>query len=254
MQFQVLGSAGCIGGGQRSSAFLVGQLILIDAGSGLGALRQAKLEKINHVFVSHSHIDHVALLPLLCDATLEHRREPVTVHGTAATLEALSTHIFNWHISPDFRVLPSVKKPTLRFSTLLPGEPVRVDGCVITAIPVEHAIPTVAFHVASATGSLVVATDMGISDGFWPIVNKIENLRYLLIEVSFQNARIELCRAAGHLCPSLLEQELSRLGQSAEVCIVHVKPTAMVEVKKEVAALDIGRSLRFLVDGDILEV
>lgn len=253
MQFRVLGSVGCIGSKQLTSSYLVGESILIDAGTGLGVLEQKALEKIDHVFVSHSHMDHIALLPLLADATLESRRQPITVHGTEATLEALSNHIFNWHVAPDFRVLPSMDKPTLRFSPLQAGVPVQVDGCSVTAIPVEHSIPTVAFQVDCGDGSVVLATDMGVSDGFWPVVNEIDNLRYLLLDASFENARIDLCRTSGHLCPSLLKQELKRFRGPGEVCVVHVKPSAMIAVQQEIAALETDRPLRFLLDGDTLE-
>jgi len=253
MQFRVLGSTGCIGGKELSSAYLVDQSILIDAGTGLGSLGQQALEKIDHVFLSHSHMDHIALLPLLADATLESRRQPITVHATEPTLDALSRHIFNWRIAPDFRVLPSRDQPTLRFSPLQAGTPVQVDGCTITAIPVDHSIPTVAFHVDGGNGSLVLASDTGVSDGLWPVVNGIANLRYLLIEAAFENARIDLCRTSGHLCPSLLEQELKRFHGPGDVCIVHVKPTAMAKVRQEVAAFDMDQTPRFLQDGDILE-
>ena len=253
MGFRVLGSAGCIGGGELTSAYLVGESILLDAGTGLSSLDQAALDKIDHVFLSHTHMDHIALLPLLADATLDHRRHPITVHGTEATLATLSEHIFNWHVSPDFRVLPTAENPTLEFSPLQIGVPVQVDGCAITALPVVHSIPTVAFQIDSGAASVVLATDMGGSDDFWSAVNQIGNLRYVLIETAFDNARIDLCRVSGHLCPSLLEQELAHLQLPAEICIVHVKPAAMAQVRQEINALSGERTYRFLEDGDILE-
>ncbi|MBL6959139.1 MAG: 3',5'-cyclic-nucleotide phosphodiesterase [Rhodospirillales bacterium] len=252
MRFQILGSAGCIGSDQKTTSFLIDNDMLIDAGTGLGVLPQEALNGINHVFLSHAHMDHVALLPMLLDATLSKRQTPVTVYGIEPTLTALSEHVFNWMIAPDFRRIPTPENPVVRFSVIKPGEAAVVDGRRITAIPVEHSIPAVAYHLDSGDGSLVVATDMTVSDGLWPAVNAIDNLSYLLIETAFQDARRELCEISGHLCPSMLAEELQRLDRPTQVYITHIKPTARENIEREIAELDTGFNIRFLADGDVL--
>ncbi len=252
MRFRVLGCAGSIAEGGHTTSFLVDDDIAIDAGTGLGTLSLDALAAIDHVFLSHSHVDHVGLLPMLVDSTLGRRREPIVVHAAQPTLEAVSAHVFNWKISPDFRDIDAQGHPAVRFSVLEPGRPVRLGGRTLTAIPVEHSVPTVAYRVDGGNGSLVVAPDMTVSDAFWPAVNAIADLRYLLIETAFQDARLDLCRLSGHLCPSLLDQELRRLERPAEVCIVHMKASAAAQIRREIAALERGRAIRFLADGDVL--
>lgn len=252
MRFRVLGCAGSIAGNQHTTSFLVDDAIAIDAGTGLGTLPLDALAAIDHIFLSHSHMDHVASLPMLVDSTLGRRRQPIVVHAAQPTLEAISAHVFNWKISPDFRDIDAQGHPAVRFSVLEPGQPIRIGGRTLTAIPVEHSIPTVAYRVDGGDGSLVVASDMTVSDAFWPVVNAIADLRYLLIETAFQDARLDLCRLSGHLCPSLLEQELRRFERPAEVCIVHMKPSAAAQIRREIAALEHGRTIRFLADGDVL--
>jgi ribonuclease BN (tRNA processing enzyme) len=254
MRFRVLGCAGSIAGNRHTTSFLVDDDIVIDAGTGLGTLPLEALSRIDHVFLSHSHMDHVALLPMLVDSTLTLRRNPIVVHGIERTLKVLSAHVFNWKVSPDFREIRVEGHAAARFSEIEPMTPVDIGGRGLTAIPVVHSVPTVAYRVQGGAGSLVVATDMTVSDAFWPAVNAIPDLRYLLIETAFQDARLDLCRASGHLCPSLLRTELRRLERPAEIFIVHMKPSAAAQIRREIAALDLGREVRFLADGDVLEL
>ncbi len=254
MQFKTLGCGGCIGGDQATTSFLVGDSVLIDAGTGLASLAQDDLNKIDHVFLSHSHMDHVALLPMLLDAALSKRDTPVRVYGIKETLDAISEHIFNWKISPDFRAIPSIENPAVVFCEITPGTPTTVAGCSISAIPVEHSIPAVAYHVKNGECSLVVATDMSGGDIFWKTVNTISNLRYLLIETAFQNARIDLCKCSGHLCPSLLDAELRNLKQPAEIFIVHMKPSAEPHIRQEIRDTASLPHVQFLTDGDIFDI
>jgi len=43
----------------------------------------------------------------------------------------------------------------------------------------------------------------------WAAVNKISNLKYLIIETAFCNKERELAVISKHLCPSLLAEELA---------------------------------------------
>ena len=68
MRLRVLGCSGGIGGRHlRTTSFLVDSDILIDAGTGVGDLTLAELSQIDHIFITHSHLDHVASIPFLVD-------------------------------------------------------------------------------------------------------------------------------------------------------------------------------------------
>lgn len=253
MRFRVLGCSGSIGDNHHTTSFLIDEDILLDAGSGLGTLSLEALSKIDHVFLSHSHMDHIALLPMLVDATLSLRDKPIVVYGTEPTLDALSDHVFNWKVYPDFRKISSLGHAAIKFSVIEPGMPVTLGSRHLCAIPVVHSVPTVGYHLSSGNGSLVVSTDMTVSDAFWPIVNAIDDLRYLLIETAFQESRLDLCEISGHLCPSLLGEELRKLERPVEIFIVHMKPSAKRQIQREIAALDVSFEVRFLADGDVLD-
>ena len=70
MNFQVLGCSGAIAAGCRTTAFLVDDDMLIDAGTGVGDLSLDALARIDHILISHSHLDHVLAIGLLADTVL----------------------------------------------------------------------------------------------------------------------------------------------------------------------------------------
>ena len=87
MRIRILGCSGGIGAGARTSAMLVDDDVLIDAGTGIGDLALAELQPIRHVFLTHAHLDHIAGLPLLVDTVFDEGFEtPVTVYARAETL------------------------------------------------------------------------------------------------------------------------------------------------------------------------
>lgn len=68
MKVRVLGCSGAIAQGCRTTSFLIEGRVLIDAGTGVGDLTLEEMRQIDHVLLTHSHLDHVAALPLMLDA------------------------------------------------------------------------------------------------------------------------------------------------------------------------------------------
>lgn len=225
MNLRVLGCAGGIGGRHlRTTTFLVDQDILIDAGTGLGDLSLAELSLIDHIFVTHSHLDHVTSIPFLVDTVGAMRDRPVTVYALAGTIEILKNHLFNWSIWPDFSEIPTPAAPFLRYKEVKIGEAVVLGGRRITPLPAVHTVPAVGYHLDSGAGSLVFSGDTGPNDALWKLVNQIRNLKYLIIETAFSNKERQLAEVSKHLCPDMLAEELSKLERSAEIYVTHLKP------------------------------
>ena len=225
MKLRILGCSGGIGGRHlRTTSMLVDNDILIDAGTGVGDVSLAELMLIDHIFITHSHLDHVCSIPFLVDTVGGMRNKPLTVHAIAPTLEIIRNHIFNWSIWPDFTQIPTPSKPFMNYKEIQLGETVELKGRKITSLPANHVAPAVGFQVDSGQASLVFTGDTTTYDPLWKIVNKITNLRYLIIETAFCNRERELAIAAKHFCPSLLAEELTKLERSAEIFITHLKP------------------------------
>lgn len=224
MKLRILGCSGGIGGNLRTTSLLLDHDVLIDAGTGVGDLSLAEMCAVNHIFVTHSHLDHIACLPLLVDSVGFMREQPLIIHATDETLAILQQHVFNWEIWPDFAEIPNLHQPLLRYERIVLGETWALDGRKITALPVNHVVPAVGFQIDSGKASLVFSGDTTSCDALWDAVNRIQNLEYLIIETAFSNAELELAVISKHLCPSLLGGELSKLKLNPEIYITHLKP------------------------------
>ncbi len=224
MKLRILGCSGGIGSGAQTTAMLLDDDILIDAGTGVGALTLDEMIKIDHVFVTHAHLDHVACIPFLVDTVGAMRNQPVIVHATQATLEILQTHLFNWQLWPDFTKIPDAQSPYMRYESLLLGNTITLNGREITPLPANHTVPTVGYQLDSGQASLIFTGDTTINHALWPIANQIGNLKYLIIESAFCDQKKDIAMRSKHLCPSLLAEELEKFERNAEIFISHLKP------------------------------
>ncbi len=233
---------------------LVDHDILIDGGTGVGDLSLAELALIDHVFVTHSHLDHIACIPLMVDTVGEMRNRPLTLHATKATLEIIRSHIFNWSIWPDFSEIPDAENPFLRYRQIRLGQATEIAGRRIVAVPANHTVPAVGYHLDSGQGSLVFSGDTTSNDALWKVVNKIRNLRYLIIETAFSNRERQLATVSKHLCPSMLAEELMKLQHNPEIYITHLKP-GQIELTMQEIEEGIGEfKPRMLQNNQVFEI
>jgi ribonuclease BN (tRNA processing enzyme) len=252
MKLTVLGCSGGIGSGRHTTSLLVDDDVLIDAGSGVTTLDFEQLVKIDHVFLTHAHLDHVLSLPLLLDSVGDLRGAPVTVHALPEVLDVLARHLFNWQLWPDFREIPSKEAPWLRFEALSLGESFTLDGRAFRPLPANHVVPACAMHVSTAAGSLVFSGDTTHSDALVAALNAIPDLRHLIIETSFENALVEIARASKHHWPDSLAAELKLLTVAPEVWITHLKPGNESAIMNELREAAPGWGVEALMQGQVI--
>lgn len=77
MQITVLGCSAGLGAPRRTTSLPLNRHTLIDAGSGVGDLDLAQLLAIRQVLLTHAHLDHCCLLPMLADAGVGKRTGPL---------------------------------------------------------------------------------------------------------------------------------------------------------------------------------
>lgn len=234
MRVTVLGCDGSISGNLRTTCYRVDDDILIDAGTGAGDLTLEQATAINTVFLTHSHLDHCAMLPMLADAAGRFRDMPLTVYALPETIAALREHMFNGKLWPDYTALPTPERSYLRFKAIAPGESVMLNGRRIAALPARHAVPAVAYQVDSRAASWVYSGDTAFCAEFWEALNRISNLKYLLVEATFPNRNSAGAARSGHLTAELLAQGLRLLHRPAELFIVHIEAGREDETLREV--------------------
>jgi ribonuclease BN (tRNA processing enzyme) len=263
MKVRVLGCSGAIAKDCRTTSFLIDDNILIDAGTGVGDLTLDEMRQIDHVFLTHSHLDHIAALPLMLDAVSSLRDAPVEVHALPATISALQAHVFNNVIWPDFGSIPSAAQPFLRYSQISVGQRLSFGKRVLEVLPAVHTVPAVGYAVLGNTGWWVFTGDTERNSAFWSWINAMPVCQ-LVVETAFSNRECALAAKSLHLSPTTLAQELSqlRVDRRFPIYITHTKPSETDLIMNEIRQFDTGAAageasahdIRWLKAGDLFDV
>jgi ribonuclease BN (tRNA processing enzyme) len=254
----VLGCSGAIAAGCRTTAFLLDEDVLVDAGTGVGDMALDALTRIDHILISHSHLDHVLSIGLLADSVMRARRAqgraPIRVHALPETLTALRQHIFNGVIWPDFTRLPSAEHPALEFMPFAVGDRLRLAGKTIEVLPASHTVPAVGFGVdGGAAGWWIYTGDTGPNPALWKRLRG-EKVAHLVIETAFSDEERQLAYISRHLCPAALSHELAQLEGAVEVHVTHIKPGEIDAVMAGIARHATPHRVRALEAGQRIAV
>ena len=248
MKYHVLGCSGGVGPGFQLPSFLVDDCLLIDTGSVATTLDDSQQARIDHVLLTHSHLDHTGGLPLLADNIFGMRATPVQVHGIAPTLDSLRRNLLNDVLWPDFTRIPSSAFPTLLYREIPEESPFELAGFSIRAIRLNHAVECVAYFIETRAGTLLHIGDTGPTDAVWRHAREVPRLLGVCVETTFPNRLQEVADVSGHLTPQSLETELAKLDRDVPVYIYHLKPRFRAEILVELKRLR-RRALHTLEEG-----
>ena len=257
MQLRVLGCSGGIGQHLRTSSYLIDDDILLDAGTGVGDMSLDDMRKLKHIFITHSHMDHIASIPLLVDTLFSdlNEQQPLIVHAQKETIDTFKKHIFNWEIWPDFTELPNKHEPVITFRSMKPGDIIDIEGRSIEMIPANHTVPAVSYAVKADDSVLVYSGDTTTNDSLWQVLNQYDHVDLMIIETAFANHDLELAKLAHHYCPSLLADDLKKLKHNPKIGISHLKPGEEKTIMDECrAAIEPHRELHQLSSNDLFQI
>lgn len=239
MKVRVLGCSGAIAKGCRTTSFMIDGDLLVDAGTGVGDLTLDQMRGIRHVLLTHSHLDHVAALPLMIDAVASGMAGPIEVYALGGTIAALQDHVFNDVIWPDFTRIPSPQAPFVQFREIAIGQVLQLGGKRIEVLPALHTVPAVGYSVSSGQGCWVFTGDTGPNPAFWDRLKQID-VALLVIETAFSNRETELAERSLHLSPQTLSHELEGIAADRRfpIYITHTKPAETDLIMSEIQRFD----------------
>lgn len=254
MNLRVLGCSGSDLPGHNLTSFLVNDTILLDAGSVTSSLDLAAQAKLEHIFVTHSHLDHIKDILFLADNLIEFfatkSRPPLQIHGLPEVLDAIATHLLNDTIWPDFTVIPQ-DSPVLTYAPMTPGIPVGIGNISVAASPVNHAKAASGFVLWTDDGAhnLAYTGDTGPCDAWWEYCNNLPfPLKNLITEASFPSAMETLALASRHMTPKLLREALDKLTGNPDIYIYHMKAPFSAQIQEELSEALAGRAYHLLRD------
>ncbi len=244
MRVQLLPSTfdadGRAGPEQRLTCYVIDDRVAIDAGSLALAITDGQRDAVRDVVVTHPHMDHVATLPILIDDLFARLTEPLRVHSTGEIIDMLRGNVFDGALYPRFHELSNEHGPVMEFRAFETGRPFGVAHLTVTAVPVEHTVPTVGLVVSDGAATVAFSSDTHATTEFWRALDREPRLDALFVEASFPDSMSELAQVSGHLTPSTLAAELGKLSRTPrDILAVHLKPSFRATVVAELAALDI---------------
>ncbi len=237
MDIRILGAHNCESLTSSCVCFLIDNTLAIDAGGLTSRLSVQEQQEINAIVITHQHFDHIRDIPGIalnlfrCGASIQ-------VYSTAMACDIIETHLLNGRVYPKFQKIPEAK-PTVRFNTIEPLEPQRIDGYHILAVPVNHFGTAVGYQVSDKQGNVMFYTGdtgPGLSDCWRHISPQL-----LLIDVTLPNDYEEFAKQTGHLTPNLLEQELISFrelkGYLPQVIAIHMDTSLETKTREEISAV-----------------
>jgi cAMP phosphodiesterase len=222
---------------QYLTSYVVDGRVAFDAGC-LGFVGEpAQQALIKHVVLSHTHLDHIASLPIFLENVYDARPDCVTVYGSRAVLDCLQHDFFNGRVWPDFIALSPPHAPLLKLQELEAGRAFEVEGLHITPVPVSHTVPTLGFVIEGPNGAVIIVSDTGPTEEIWRAANSTPCLKGIFLEVAFPDPLARLADLSKHLTPRTFAAELRKLQVPARIIAVHLKARFQAEVLQELECL-----------------
>jgi ribonuclease BN (tRNA processing enzyme) len=234
MRVQVLPAGPCPG--HALTGLLIDGVLAVDAGP-LGVFGPVDEQaRVADVLLTHSHIDHVAGLPVFLDNVYRVCPDCPTVHAQPETLHALQSDLFNDRLMPDFIGMSRTMSPFVKVSEVHPPRPFAVGRYAVTPLPVKHTVPTVGYLIDDREAAVAVVTDtLPVPDVFEPLA-RWPRLRAVFLECSFPRRLADLAALTHHHATDDFLAAARRLPADVPVYAIHIKPRFWDEVTAELRA------------------
>ena len=249
MRLKVLGAYGALDATHNLTGYLIDDRIAVDAGTITSKLTLAQQARIETIFITHAHADHIRDLPHLILNRFHFDAPPLTIVAGTAVMANLASHVFNNEVWPDFEkfVSPTSGKPAIKYVPLKNGKTTMFGDVAFTAVEVDHSVAASGVIVEMPGQAIVFTGDTGPTKEIWKRANKMTNVVALITEASFPNDYHQLAIDSGHLSPEMLGLELAKIEADAPVYASHRKRPYERKIESEIKNIR-DRRARILVE------
>lgn len=251
MKLKILGGHGGVTRGHAATSFLIDDSLLLDAGSVAETLSIEEQAKIDHILISHSHLDHIKDLAFLCDNCFGIKNIPFQVYTHQTVKNIIMSHLFNDTVWPDFTALPTKENPTIEFHSLTPELPFILERYKIIPVKVQHPNDAMGYIIDDGKSAILFTVDTASTDRIWEVAKTVKNLKAIVTEVSFPNSLSKVAMASDHHTPATLKLELEKMPKDIPVILTHLKPNFRDELSAEISALKEPRLRLLERDGEV---
>ena len=240
---------------QHLLTIVVDDVVAFDAGCLAFSCSDLQRDQVRDIVLSHTHLDHIAGLPLFIDDLFATTKEPITIHATGEMIETLEEHIFNWSIYPRFSELQNSHGDVVRYRVIETGSRFDVKHLSIQSVAVNHKVTASGYIVSDGSVAFAVTGDTAETDEFWVACANRKDLKAVLVECAFPDELSSLAAASYHLTPTKLASELAKLGErDYPVYVINIKPMYREQVIREILAaglagvevLEVGTDYEFM--------
>jgi len=254
---KILGSDGSYSHDSRATSFLIDKNVVIDAGNLIKSLGE-ECCNLEHIFISHTHFDHIVDLPFVLESYFECRTKPLKIYALSENISKLQQYLFNWSIWPNFTEIEQINgtEASLQLIPVEVGDTIVINNLEVTILQSNHTVPTCGYKVQKGSGAFVLSGDTYINDGLIDLINQDKSISSLLVDVSFSSDKNELAYDSKHMTPKLLEKMLLRLNRDdVAIYSYHQKPLFKEKIDAELSALGLLKNGgKRLETGDVLDL
>ena len=233
---KILGASGSKAKNLNTTSFQIFKDIVVDAGNILNSLGDDALH-VNHIFLTHSHADHITDLPFIIETFFEKRKTPLTIYALEETINVLKKHSFNDVIWPDFTKIKLLHSDefSLVLKVIKADEILKINDYTIKAIEANHIPGSCGYVITKNDQAFLISGDTYTNPKIIEELNNNEKIKSLLIECSFPDKLAELAKLTKHLTPSLVAELLSKVNRKdISVFLYHLKPNYKNELLEDI--------------------
>ena len=228
---------------QHLLSIVIDDRVAIDAGCLAFSCSDLQRAQVRDIVLTHTHLDHIAGLPLFIDDLFASLKEPIRVHATREMIDILERDIFNWCIYPRFSELTNDNGPVVEYHEFERGAKFVVKHLSIQSIAVNHKVSASGYIVSDGNSSVAITGDTAETDEIWAACNSMSDLKAVLVECAFPDELGDLASVSNHLTPSRLKGEIEKLNdKNLPVLVINLKPMYREKVIKQIGVADIPQA------------